>query len=129
MEYYSSVDQENLLEELPAAMRAEVITLTHRKTLDKIAFFKGKNPNFLLDILPTLKRLSLSKGEVIFSEGDWADESTLYIYIYIVYFLLKGRVQLISRDGYIFMTYIEGSYMGDAELLTEHVIYIKLINV
>ena len=124
MDFYSSIDQENLLEELPAAMRAEVITLTHRKTLEKIKFFKGKNPNFLLEILPVLRRISMCKGEVLFSEGDWADESKCFIYYYLVYFLLKGRVQLISTDGYIFMTYVEGSYMGDAELLTEPVCYL-----
>ena len=85
MEYYSVMDQNSLMDELPAAMRAELITLIHQKTLQKIKFFKGKNPNFLLEILPALKRISLSKGELIYQEGDWGDESKLlrYIDIYI----------------------------------------------
>ena len=77
---------ETLLEELPTNMRSQLITLIFKQNnLDSIAFFQGKSPEFLHQILPLLKRVSLAKDELIYRSGDWVDESIIYIYIYIAY--------------------------------------------
>ena len=123
-QFYSEMSQDILLEELPAHLRSQLITLIYKENnLDIIKFFQGKSPDFLNQILPLLKRITLSQDEVIYQYGDWADESTLVnIIIYLVYFILKGDVNLISSDDYMFRTYNQGSYFGEADILTNIVI-------
>ena len=68
------MNQEALLKDLPATLRAEVITYTHRKLLEKVKFFAGKDPEFLWQVLPKLKPLALREGEILFREGDYSEE-------------------------------------------------------
>ena len=86
------MSHESLLEELPSGLRSQLITLIYQQNnLGVIAFFDGKNPEFLHAILPLLKRITLEKDEVIYRDGDWADESNIYIYIYIYSVFLAKR--------------------------------------
>ena len=78
----SMLDTESLLRELPPALKAEVINLTNRKLFTTIAFFKGKDPNFLADVICHLRPLTIIQGELVYRDGDAADESNIYIYIY-----------------------------------------------
>ena len=70
------MSNESLMEELPTSLKSELITLMYQQNhLDSIAFFQGKSPDFLNLILPLLKRIALEKDDVIYRDGDWADES------------------------------------------------------
>ena len=110
-----------LLEELPPSLRSDVVALLfHRNQIDNIQFFKTKDPNFLLEILPLLKQLSIDQNEIIYKEGDWTDES-IYILIYVVFFILKGTVSLVSPEFYVIRTYIQGSYFGEMEIFSKPV--------
>ena len=118
------MNHETLMEELPTTLRSQILSLIFQKNnLGSIAFFHGKSPYFICDILPLLKRITLEKDEVIYRHGDYIDESLdiLYIYIYIVYFILKGTVQLVSEDHYIFSTFSDGSYFGECDILNKTV--------
>ena len=122
------MNYDSLLDELPSTLRAQLITLIYNENkLDTIRFFENKHPNFLNAILPLLKRVSIEKNEVIYNDGDLADESKLLIYIYIVillvYFLLEGRVRFVSPDNYIFRIMSYGGYLGQGELFNKEVIY------
>ena len=65
------------MEELPTNLRIQLLSLIFDKNnLHSIAFFSGKSPYFIADILPLLKRITLEKDEVIYGQGDWIDEST-----------------------------------------------------
>ena len=119
---------DTLLEELPTSLRSQLITLIYQQNnMDCIAFFQGKSPEFLNQILPLLKRITLEKDDVIYRDGDWADESKFILENkYLVYFILSGSVNLISQDNYIVRNYIKGSYFGEYELLIKSVIYIYI---
>ena len=121
------MSHETLMEELPTNLRIQLLSIIFEKNnLHSIKFFEGKNPYFIIDILPMLKRISLEKDEVIYGQGDWIDESIyiyifiyLYIYIYInlVYFVLKGSVNLVSDDHFAYRTIEQGAYLGETEII------------
>ena len=58
---------------------------------------------------------------LIYSSGEFIEES---IYLYtkdLVYFILKGSVQLVSQDHYVHSNYGEGSYFGETDILKTNV--------
>ena len=76
--FYSDLDHESLLEELPPSIRSELVTLLYEQNnIGAIAFFHGKSPDFMNEILPMLKHMTLEKNEILYRDGDWADESNL----------------------------------------------------
>ena len=115
--YFSFLDQDMLLNELPSALKNEILSITHKRILDSFSFFKGKPPQFVLDILPEFKHISLFQDDLIYRKGEWVENSNTFIYIYqfIVYFLLSGRVGFVTKDGNIFRNYVSGSYFGEVE--------------
>ena len=64
------------MEELPSSLRSQLLSLIFKKNnLGVIAFFHGKSPYFINDILPKLRRITLEKDELIYRYGDYIDES------------------------------------------------------
>lgn len=60
-------EQEKLLNDLPAALRSEVVKHTHGEIIRKINFFKEKDPDFLWAILPVLRPIKLMPGDVLYT--------------------------------------------------------------
>ena len=54
-----------------------------------------------------LKSMRLKSGEILYRQGEYAEE---------VYFLIKGRVNLKASNGVVFKTYVEGSYFGEVDI-------------
>ena len=115
----TDMSQNALLEELPQSLRSEVMTLIYQQNnLGVIAFFQGKHPEFIHNILPLLKPLTFEKDDIIYRDGDWADESIIYI-IFIVYFILSGSVKMINPEHLIYRNYGGGSYFGEVSILKQ----------
>ena len=74
---FSSFDDGGILEELPASLRSEVITFTHKNIVDNVSFFRDKDPNFIVDILPKFRHINLEREEILFSEGNYAEEGII----------------------------------------------------
>ena len=110
--YYSYFDQNEMLNELPTALRNEVLGVTHQNILSSFPFFKDKPPQFVLDILPMFHHISLTANEIIFRKGDWVGE---------IYFVLKGRVSIVTDEGIKFRNFAQGSYFGDVEFFKQKV--------
>ena len=92
--YSSYFDQNELLQELPTALKNEVLNCTHKRILKSFAFFKNKPLGFVMDILPKFTKILLSPNEVLYRYGDIVDESILiYIYIYIIYSIFCNKRQ------------------------------------
>lgn len=112
------MDQEKLLNELPASLRAEVVMHTHGRIIKTIKFFDDKqsDPDFVWAILPQLKPMNVFNKDILYNQGDLPEE---------VFFILKGRVKLfydINFGNYpakhiAFNCYIEGSYFGDSDVI------------
>ena len=80
------------------------------KIVEKIPFFQEKDHFFIAALVPLLKSMRLKSGEILYREGEYAEE---------VYFLVKGRVNLKASNGVVFKTYIEVSYFGEMDILEE----------
>eukprot|EP00347_Sterkiella_histriomuscorum_P001048 403373535 len=111
-------EQEKLLNDLPAALRSEVVKHTHGEIIQKINFFKEKDPDFLWAILPALRPIKLMPTDVLYTQGDHSDE---------IYFIKKGRIKLyidVNENNpdaqeplnIAFIAYVEGSYFGDSDI-------------
>ena len=50
---------DKLLNDLPLSLRSQIISCTHGEIIEKIDFFKDKQQDFLLAIMPELKPLKL----------------------------------------------------------------------
>lgn len=124
----SQVDQDSLFKELPPSLRSEVVSFTHGNVINKIGFFKGKNVEFLWKVMPLLKPRKLYRGDLLYSEGDVAEE---------IYFVLNGSFTLYVdasellklQPGTIdpaceafnipYTQYGMGSYFGDQDCLID----------
>ena len=52
-------EQEQLLNDLPQSLRSQIISHTHGEIIEKIDFFKNKQSDFLITVMPELKPLKL----------------------------------------------------------------------
>ena len=127
-QFYSDMNYDSLLEELPSALRSQLITLIYNENkLDVITFFKNQQPNFLNSILPLLKRISVEKNEIIYNDGDIADESIISTKLFfLVYFILEGRIRFVSPDNFVFRIMTKGKYYGEKEMLRKEVSYMRI---
>jgi CRP-like cAMP-binding protein len=105
---YSWFDKEALLKELPASLRKNISIHIHKKVVGQISFFQDKDPQFISNVVPKLKNVHMQLGEILFKEGDHAEE---------IFFLVRGRVSLKTTSGLVFKTYLQGSYFGEVEVL------------
>ena len=105
---FSWFDQDTLMNELPSSLRSEVSSHMHYKIVAKIHFFLDKDPAFISYMVPKLRTICLQAGDFLYKEHEYPDE---------VYFLTKGRVNLLAHNGKIFKTYVQGSYFGEVEIL------------
>lgn len=81
----SHIDQDLLFKELPPSLRSEVVSFAHGNVMDSIKFFKGKPDEFLWKVMPLLKQRKLYRGDLLYSEGDVAEE---------IYFVISGSFTL-----------------------------------
>ena len=66
-------------------MRTDVVQSTHGQIIKGIRFFGDKPQDFLINIIPKLKSLNLFDDDILFSQGDQAEE---------VFFIFHGSVLL-----------------------------------
>jgi signal-transduction protein with cAMP-binding, CBS, and nucleotidyltransferase domain len=107
-----STNEEALLRQLPAELKAEVAKYTYKNVFQKIKLFQNKDPSFVLGFLPLLNKHKLEANEILYREDQIADQ---------LYFLISGRIKMITKEGYIFRNYVEGSYFGEIEILSDKV--------
>jgi hypothetical protein len=71
---HTKENQENLLNELPASLRSQVIHFTHGEIIQKINFFRDKDPDLLWEVLPILRPLKLLPNDILYTQGQHSDE-------------------------------------------------------
>jgi hyperpolarization activated cyclic nucleotide-gated potassium channel 1 len=81
----------------------------HHGAAQKIPFFKGRDNVFVSTIIPFLQHLYVNKEELIYEEGEYADE---------MYFIQKGKVNFVyGQECHVFKSLVKGSYFGDIEVI------------
>ena len=71
---------------------------------------KDRDPAFVASLVPKLKSMHLLSGEYVYRVEEDAEE---------IYFIVRGRVLLQTKEGLVFKTYVEGSYFGETDILAE----------
>ena len=95
---------------LPKDLKIEASAIIFKNYIKGLKFFEGASKEFISDIGPYLKEVKFNKGEVIYSEEDYASE---------VFFLKSGIVALVLQDfaQMPFISIFEGYYFGEIDLL------------
>jgi CRP-like cAMP-binding protein len=106
-----SLDEQEILEDLPVPLKAEVLTFVHNRIFQSIHFFQNKDPAFIISLISLIKHLYPENNELIYRTDEQAEE---------IFFILDGKVKLVSDEGYIIRVYGEGTYFGDIELVKYH---------
>ena len=124
-------DQDSLMDIIPHGLKGRVLSLIHKKLLTHLAFFRNKPIEFVSQIIPCMNFMEFDQDEMLYYKGEDASESKLcfYIYIYIlhiVYFILTGKVKVMTGDGTQFRYHHKGEYFGELELL-QWKVYIRNI--
>jgi len=83
-------EQQELLNQLPASLRGEVIKCTQGHIIKKIKFFENKDSDFLWEFLPLLRQMKVYAKDILYSQGDTAEE---------VFFIMKGKVKIYVDIG------------------------------
>ena len=90
----------------------------------------GREIGLVLSVVPNLKPLSYDQGDIIYMEGDYAEQGIFIIYLkfkriiifilyynLIVFFINFGIVNLKSSNGSSFHTLNNGDVFGEIEVL------------
>ncbi len=103
-----------LLEELPPALKIEVMKQTNGDMIDSLRFFEGKVWNFIWTCIPKLLSMNFTKFEVVYREGDVSSECKAEAYI--GFFIMKGCVTFCTPDARIFRKFFKGAHFGEFTL-------------
>ncbi|MCX6130847.1 MAG: cyclic nucleotide-binding domain-containing protein [Proteobacteria bacterium] len=115
--YYRYLFQNNygfdnkVMQNLPRSLRTEVAVFLNFPLIRKVPILSGADPEFVRDIVLELKPIVVVPGEKIFSCGDVGDS---------IYFILKGVVNIVSKDGKLLASLSDGQFFGETALLTSN---------
>ena len=96
-------DADEILQELSAALRTDVITHVEADLISRIPFFRGKSSLFVANTVQALQPVVVPEGDFIIKEGSAADE---------MFFLIKGSAAVFYGQKRV-NTLTEGSYFGE----------------
>lgn len=99
-------ETESFLEELPSNLRTELSYKMYNELATSIDFLKKRPKKFIASIGPLLRQIQTAKGEIIVSQGDYANE---------MYFIKKGLVSVVVKEkgNFKFMSISQGYYFGE----------------
>ena len=105
---FSNQVKRGILTELPRTLRFEVAQAMHSGAAKTIPFFSDQDQAFVAAIVPNLNSLLVSEGEVVYSEGDYADE---------IYFIAQGMCMLMFNSEVCMKRLHRSSYFGEIEVI------------
>ena len=118
-------DWEELFQELPSQLRTEVIQSTHGQIINGIKFFRDKSQSFLISMIPRLKNMNLYDNDILFSQGDQAEEIFFMYHGSVLHYIdITDFVEMKALDkgkcfNIPFSIYTNGSYFGDNDVLLQ----------
>jgi hyperpolarization activated cyclic nucleotide-gated potassium channel 1 len=103
-------DKMNIFNELPRNLRYELALAMHQGSVKHLPFFADKDHVFVSTVIPFLQHIKIKAGEIIYKQGEYADE---------LYFLVKGRACYVTKNGISFKSLQRGSYFGEIEVMQQ----------
>jgi CRP-like cAMP-binding protein len=106
---YRGANERNLLTDLPAPLRLEVLTHLAHEVLERVPLFRHCGPVLRDELLMALDPIIITPGGFAVREGEMANG---------IYFISRGTIEVVSDEGATSHGTLEdGDYFGDLSLL------------
>ncbi|XP_013809688.1 cyclic nucleotide-gated channel alpha-3 isoform X2 [Apteryx mantelli] len=104
-----TVDEKEVLKNLPDKLKAEIAINVHLDTLKKVCIFQDCEAGLLIELVLKLKPTVFSPGDYICKKGDIGRE---------MYIIKEGKLAVVADDGITqFVVLSDGSYFGEISIL------------
>ncbi|XP_028816130.1 cyclic nucleotide gated channel subunit alpha 2a [Denticeps clupeoides] len=104
-----SMDEQEVLKNLPNKLRAEIAINVHLETLKKVRIFQDCEAGLLVELVLKLRPQVFSPGDYICRKGDIGKE---------MYIIKEGRLAVVADDGVTqFARLTAGSCFGEISIL------------
>uniref|UniRef100_A0A8B9ZXR3 Cyclic nucleotide gated channel subunit alpha 3 n=1 Tax=Anas zonorhyncha TaxID=75864 RepID=A0A8B9ZXR3_9AVES len=104
-----TVDEKEVLKNLPDKLKAEIAINVHLDTLKKVRIFQDCEAGLLIELVLKLKPTVFSPGDYICKKGDIGRE---------MYIIKEGKLAVVADDGITqFVVLSDGSYFGEISIL------------
>jgi voltage-gated potassium channel len=103
-------DETTFLSGLPRGLQNEVSRHLKFQILEKIPLFSGVEPGFIEEVALNLKPDVYTPGEYVFKIGQAARR---------MYFVIRGRLEVLNKEGKIVNTLKDGDFFGEIALFTD----------
>ncbi|XP_004686203.1 PREDICTED: cyclic nucleotide-gated cation channel alpha-3 [Condylura cristata] len=104
-----TVDEKEVLKNLPDKLKAEIAINVHLDTLKKVRIFQDCEAGLLVELVLKLRPAVFSPGDYICKKGDIGRE---------MYIIKEGRLAVVADDGITqFVVLSDGSYFGEISIL------------
>ncbi|XP_032231588.2 uncharacterized protein LOC5507177 [Nematostella vectensis] len=102
------VDESSLFQGIPLAMHADITSSLYHEVIEKVPLFKGKEHGFLKLLSMYMRPIYFLAKEYIVRQGEIGHE---------MYFIQKGDVEVLDRDGNALAVLGPGSFFGEVSVL------------
>ncbi|XP_043548201.1 cyclic nucleotide-gated channel cone photoreceptor subunit alpha isoform X1 [Chiloscyllium plagiosum] len=104
-----TVDEKEVLKNLPDKLKAEIAINVHLETLKKVRIFSDCEAGLLIELVLKLQPQVYSPGDYICRKGDIGRE---------MYIIKEGKLAVVADDGVTqFVVLSDGSYFGEISIL------------
>lgn len=104
-----TVDEKEVLKNLPDKLKAEIAINVHLDTLRKVRIFQDCEAGLLVELVLKLRPAVFSPGDYICKKGDIGRE---------MYIIKEGKLAVVADDGITqFVVLSDGSYFGEISIL------------
>ncbi|KAM8784408.1 cyclic nucleotide-gated channel alpha-3 [Rhynchonycteris naso] len=104
-----TVDEKEVLKNLPDKLKAEIAINVHLDTLKKVRIFQDCEAGLLVELVLKLRPTVFSPGDYICKKGDIGRE---------MYIIKEGKLAVVADDGITqFVVLSDGSYFGEISIL------------
>ncbi|KAM9321207.1 cyclic nucleotide-gated channel alpha-3 [Gastrophryne carolinensis] len=104
-----TVDEKEVLKNLPDKLKAEIAINVHLETLKKVRIFQDCEAGLLVELVLKLRPQVFSPGDYICRKGDIGRE---------MYIIKEGKLAVVADDGVTqFVVLSDGSYFGEISIL------------
>ena len=67
-------EKHSLFKELPKELKYKISLSMYEGLAKEVWFFKGRDPSFIISMMPLMRPLRLEDSEILYKENSYADE-------------------------------------------------------
>ena len=105
-------EENELLSQLPRGLSGDIKMFRSEYLLNRVPIFKLCHPAIVRTVVSNLKPMSCLADKMVYIAGQMAEE---------MYFILKGEVQILSKESNLITTLSDGSYFGEFPMIFDEI--------